>query len=529
MTHLLHDLLSSSADVYPNRVAVVDREHSMSYAELEAASSKQAELLSDVGVEPGDRVGIYLDKSLEAVVGIYGTLKAGGVYVPLDPRAPAARLGYIARDCGIQVLISDTRHAKKWPALIEEGAPIRTVFVPDADQEIEASDAARILTRADLEACSGERPPVRRIDEDLAYILYTSGSTGAPKGVMLSHRNGMGFIEWAARALQLEPDDRLSSHAPFHFDLSIFDMFAAALSGASVHLVPQAISVFPVDVARFIDEHGITVWYSVPSILSLLTQHGNLATGDLPTLRHVVFAGEVFPTKYLSGLMGLLPEASFHNWYGPTETNVCTAYTVPEAPDPGSGDIPIGSSIDNVATIVVKTDGAAAAPGEEGELHVRGATVMHGYWGDREKTAGKLKEPEGEGSSDRVYATGDLVIETASGHYEFLGRKDHQIKSRGYRIELGEIESAIHAHPGVAEAVVVAVPDETISNRIWAYVSATGADEVALRSWCAERIPKYMIPERFEFISSLPRTSTGKIDRQEVEQISLAATHEGPV
>jgi acyl-coenzyme A synthetase/AMP-(fatty) acid ligase len=298
------------------------------------------------------------------------------------------------------------------------------------------------------------------------------------------------------------------------------------MSGASVSIVPPAISVFPVDVAQFIDEHAITVWYSVPSILSLLTEHGNLSVGALPSLRHIVFAGEVFPSRYLSRLMTLLPRARFHNWYGPTETNVCTAYQVPEPPDPEGGDIPIGSAIDNVATFVLRADGSPADVAEEGELYVRGATVMHGYWGDPEKTASKVGVGEGEGSADRVYATGDLVIETPSGDYRFLGRKDHQIKSRGYRIELGEIETALHAHPAVAEAVAVAVPDEIVSNRIWAYVVSQNIDDAALRSWCADRIPKYMIPEHFEFLPTLPRTSTGKIDRQAVQDMGLRGSRE---
>jgi amino acid adenylation domain-containing protein len=360
----------------------------------------------------------------------------------------------------------------------------------------------------------------RRIDEDLAYILYTSGSTGAPKGVMLSHRNGLAFVTWAAAVLHLNEEDRLSSHAPFHFDLSIFDLFATALAGASVALVPQATSVFPVEIARFIERRRLTVWYSVPSILSLLVQHGNLGVGALPTLRHVVFAGEVFPSKYLAGLMHLLPHAEFHNWYGPTETNVCTAYTVPTPPDPEGADIPIGRAIDNVQTYVVGADGSPVPRGQEGELHVRGATVMHGYWGDEAKTKVRLQEHDLNASADRAYATGDLVVEMESGDYRFRGRRDHQIKSRGYRIELGEIETALNAHPMVIEGVVIAVPDEVVTNRIRAFVSVRAeVDSAALVAWCADRVPRYMIPERFEFLEELPKTSTGKLDRQAVQRM----------
>jgi acyl-coenzyme A synthetase/AMP-(fatty) acid ligase len=265
----------------------------------------------------------------------------------------------------------------------------------------------------------------------------------------------------------------------------------------------------------------MTVWYSVPSILSLLTEHGNLEPGSLPTLRHLVFAGEVFPPKYLVRLMHLVPHARFHNWFGPTETNVCTAYTVPSPPDPEGGDIPIGRAIANVDTYVVGEDGASVDRGEEGELHVRGATVMHGYWGDEEKSAARLRRHRKNPSADRAYATGDIVVELESGDYQFKGRRDHQVKSRGYRIELGEIETALNAHPGVIEAVVVAVPDEVVTSRLWAYASVRGeVDSSGLVTWCAERIPRYMIPEHFEFLDVLPKTSTGKIDRQAIQRLN---------
>ncbi len=523
MRYLLHGLLESAAESTPDKVALVDRARSFTYAELDRWANQTASRLIEAGVRPGDRVGIYLDKSAEAVAGVYGALKAGTVYVPLDSRAPATRLAYIARDCGIEHLISDSGQAGKCIDLVREGAPCRYVVMMDRSEAGEPLGDLAASPGA-LTAAETARPGVRRIDDDLAYILYTSGSTGSPKGVMLSHRNGLAFVEWAARTVDLTAEDRLSSHAPFHFDLSIFDLFGAAHAGASVHLVPQGTSVFPVEVARFIDSHQITVWYSVPSILSLLTQHGNLSEGALPSLRTVIFAGEVFPTKYLAELMHQLPHAEFHNWYGPTETNVCTAYRVPGPPNVADGDIPIGQAIDNVETFVIGTDGERLAPGDAGELYVRGATVMHGYWGDPEKTRTRLvKDPNSRAEHGRAYATGDIVSEMPTGDYSFLGRRDHQIKSRGYRIELGEIETALNAHPRVKQCAVIAIPDDVVSNRIWAYVVVEGDedDKGSLATWCAAKIPKYMIPEHFEFAETLPTTSTGKIDRQAIRTSAL--------
>jgi acyl-coenzyme A synthetase/AMP-(fatty) acid ligase len=216
--------------------------------------------------------------------------------------------------------------------------------------------------------------------------------------------------------------------------------------------------------------------------------------------------------------MKTLPHVSFHNWFGPTETNVCTAYRVDTVPDPLGPDIPIGRAITGVETMVVTADGRRAAPGEEAELLVRGPTVMRGYWGDPAKTASRLiPNPLDPTSPELVYRTGDLVAEEPDGNYRFLGRRDNQIKSRGYRIELGEIETALNAHPDVIECAVVAVPDDVISNRIEAHVVANGVvDSDVLTAWCATRIPRYMIPETFIFSDALPKTSTGKIDRQAI-------------
>ncbi|MGI9611191.1 MAG: AMP-binding protein, partial [Acidimicrobiia bacterium] len=281
-----------------------------------------------------------------------------------------------------------------------------------------------------------------------------------------------------------------------------------------------SVSVFPVEVVRFIEKHEISVWYSVPSILALVTEHAEMQVGDLPTLRTVLFAGEVFPTKHLSRIMRLLPHVTFANLYGPTETNVCTAFQVPTPPDEDAPPISIGAAISNVETFVVSSDGTEVEAGVAGELWVRGPTVMKGYWGDPDRTAEKLvPSPIDRHLGDLVYRTGDLVEEDPDGNYRFLGRRDNQIKSRGYRIELGDIETVVGQHPSVFECGVVAVPDEMISNRIECFVSTSGeVDEKELTRFCAESLPKYMIPGRFTVVDVLPKTSTGKIDRRSLQE-----------
>ena len=471
--------------------------------------------MSDLGTRKGDHVGLFLDKQATALTGIYGVLKAGAAYVPLDPLAPVSRLGYIARDCELRVVVTGVEKAQAWQALVDAGAPLDAlVVVNDHQTPLDGPPGVAVARLADAYGREST-PHVDVAPDDVAYILYTSGSTGAPKGVVLSHRNGLAFVDWAVECFAIDARDCLSSHAPLHFDLSIFDVFAAARAGAEVALVPPVDAMFPRTVARFIADNGVTVWYSVPTALIALATKGGLEHGAFPRLRVVLFAGEVFPPKYLRQLMQQLPHARFYNLFGPTETNVCTYYEIAEPPADDE-TIPIGRPIADVDALVLGEDGRIAEQDVPGELVVHGPTVMRGYWGDPERTS-RVLVPDPLGSVERVYRTGDLVTQRDDGVLLFHGRRDTQIKSRGYRIELGEIEAALHAHPSVVEGVVLAVPDELVTNRIHAVVVA--AEDVAdgeLDRFCAARLPAYMVPERFSRVAALPRTSTGKIDREAV-------------
>jgi amino acid adenylation domain-containing protein len=513
MRYLIHQLLEQSAAERPDSVALIDGDRNLTYAELDRVANQLARRLIELGVCRGDRVALYLDKSADSIIGIYGVLKAGAAYVPLDPQAPTSRLAYITTNAGVRVLVTGIEKTEAVSDLRDEA--------PSIADAVMLNDPG---VRSELAALPAQSPQVPAIEGDLAYILYTSGSTGVPKGVMLSHRNCLAFVKWAVEEFGVTADDRLSSHAPLHFDLSTFDLYAAALAGAPVVLVPAQTSVFPSQVRTFIEAQGITVWYSVPSILTMLVLRGGLTTESCPGLRTILFAGEVFPTRYLRELTELLPHVRFANLYGPTETNVCTWHEVRPLGD-GDETIPIGRAIDGVDVYALNDAGQRAGVGEEGELYVRGPTVMQGYLGDPEKTAARLvPDPLGDIIHQPTYRTGDLVTLTAGGAYRFLGRRDEQIKSRGYRIELGEIETAIYAHPAVSECAVVAVPDEIVTNRVLAYVSLSGPLDVgSLTQFCAERLPHYMVPERFEFADELPRTSTGKVDRRALAGQAAAA------
>lgn len=523
MAYILQQLLTRSAASYPGKPAVWARNRSLTYRELDERSTQLAHLLRARGLNKGDRVGIFFPKCVESLVCMFGVLKAGGVYVPLDPQAPADRIGYILGNCGIRVLLTNKERRAALGAEVVNALDY-CVMTDDSGSN---GSGQKVVPWVMLQEFPAAAPPqVTLTETDLAYILYTSGSTGRPKGVMLSHQNALTFVEWCAEKFKVTHEDRLSNHAPLHFDLSVFDVYNAMEAGATVYLVTEDLALFPTSLANFIENQKITIWYSVPSALMLLLLHANLKAEKLPHLRTILFAGEVFPMKYLRQLADLLPNVELDNLYGPTETNVCTWYRVERERLAGMEKLPIGIACENTEVFAVNDqDQIVTKPGEVGELYVRGPSVTSGYWGDAEKTK-KMVVPNRfqPNFNENMYRTGDLVTLAEDGNYYFQGRRDSQIKSRGYRIELGDIESALLSHPGVREAAAVAIPDELVGNRIKAVVAAHEAQElktVELQQYCATRIPKYMIPEQIEFCESLPKTSTGKIDRVRLTQGSF--------
>ncbi len=509
-------LIAEAAARLPSRDAVVMEGERLSYAALEALARRVAGSLRGRGVARGDRVGLWAPKSLEGVAALYGVLKCGAAYVPIDPGAPAARLAVIARDAGLSgLIVSPDRRAAAEAALADLGT-LRALWIAGPGAVADAGRPSRLATVGWAEVETGPEaalePPAR---DDLAYILYTSGSTGTPKGVMHTHASALAFAEWAAGTFALEAQDRVAGHAPYHFDLSTFDLYSSAIAGAAVYPVPARVAMFPAAIAGLYAGERLTVWYETPSGLALLLRHGGLATRDLSALRVLLFAGEVMPVPLLRELMALVPRARFANLYGPTETNVCTFHEV-TAPPPPERPLPIGVPCAGDEVHVLDESLRPVPEGTVGELWVSGATVMQGYWGDAERTASTLRELETSGGPRRAYRTGDLVRRRDDGALEFHGRRDHQIKTRGYRVELGEVESALHGHADVAEAVVVPVPDVEIGNRLLALVvrrPGSTAEAAALKDHCARTLPRYMVPEFVEFRDGLPRTASGKVDR----------------
>ena len=544
MAYLLQHLLTAAAARQPRRPAVASGCCHLTYQELDRLSNKMARALLRLGVASGDRVGILSPKSAASVIAIYGALKAGACYVPLDPQAPAGRLGYLVRDSGMAVIVADEQRTPQAAALAGSAPALRSVVeagIPGrpgkaAGGTAPAGGAAIVpwaaVAAEPAEPLAGERA----IETDLAYILYTSGSTGTPKGVMISHRNSLTFVEWAAAAAGLGEQDRVCSPAPLHFDLSVFDVFATCRAAACLAVLPRGAATFPVRIAEWLAQQRVSVWYSVPSVLTLLAGYGSLRRFDLSRLRTVIFAGEVFPPKHLTRLMAELPHPRYLNWYGPTETNVCTAFEVP-AGAAGDGPAPIGKACANTEVFAVTAAGRrVSAPGEEGELYVRGPSLMRGYWGQPDRTRevlvrSALRAEPGE----PVYRTGDLVTLDPDGNYVYLGRRDSMVKIRGYRVELGEVEAALYRHPDIREAAVLPVADELLGSRLRAVVAADragGLTREQLRDHCRQWLPGYMVPDVVEFRAELPRTSTGKVDRaglarEQVTDKALSDTQEG--
>jgi amino acid adenylation domain-containing protein len=529
MAYLLHQLLSESATKYPDKEALVFKTNVMTYAALDQESNRLAHGLASIGVVRGDRVGIFLERGIDSVVGLFGILKTGASYVPIDPFCPPARLSYILNKCRIRCLLTSKEKLTAQEPLLSI-ASLERIMVMNGPGTASVSREKVVDWNEIRGTVDDSVPETQTIDTDIAYILFTSGSTGNPKGVMLSHLNSLTFVNAAHDFFQPTMNDRFSNVCPLHFDMSVFDLFVAIKAGATVVIIPETTTTFPVKLAEVIAKNKISVWNSVPSALSLLATYKNLDGHDLSSLRLVLFAGEQFPLKYLRVLQAAVPGARFCNMYGQTEANSSTYYWVEKLPPDAKAPLPIGRALPNFDVFALDENGRQiTGPGQEGELYVRASTVALGYWGETEKTEKSfVKNPLRPDLIERVYKTGDLVHLDGDGNYVFLGRKDHMIKSRGYRIEIGEIETVLCNHPDIKNAVVIPMPDELIGNRLSAIIVPLTRGKMKREDvlrYCSQHLPKYMLPEIIEFRDDLPATSSGKVDRKKLSNSAAMAVH----
>ncbi|MEM9484038.1 MAG: amino acid adenylation domain-containing protein [Cyanobacteria bacterium P01_F01_bin.116] len=534
MMYLLSQILDRSAEQFPDRDAFRCDGKSLTYVELLRRANGLAHILIAMGVQRGDRVGIYLSKSLESAIALYGIWKAGAAYVPLDPAAPIARTAYAINHCNIRHLITQKSKRMRMPELLEatlgasDGAPLQqplqcVIGLPDGFELkgiVDRCDWANILP-------SDVSPSVRLMEQDLAYIMYTSGSTGTPKGIMHTHRSGLNYARMAADTYGLTHEDRLGNHSPLHFDMSTLDYFSGPLVGATTVIIPEAYTKMPASLSQLAQDEALTIWYSVPFALIQLLLRGALEKRDLSSLRWVLFGGEPYPAKYMYGLMERSPQARFSNVYGPAEINQCSYYHVPPLAvgEPIPDDVaPIGKIWANAEELVVDDANQPVLSGDVGELLVRTPTMMTGYWQRPDLNEQAFYTTEIANQLAVFYRTGDLVQQLPDGNYQFVGRKDRQIKTRGYRVELDEVEAVLVAHPQVEEAAAYGVPLEGGSHQIEAAVilkpDAT-VMEADLKLQVGERLPAYAVPDRVAIAQSFPRTTSGKIDRRTLQNQAI--------
>ena len=523
MVELLQDWVGRQAATTPERIAVVCGADRLTYGELDSLSNQLARILRDQGCTPGDRVALLMPKSPLAIAALLGILKADGIYVPLDPSSPAARLKKIVASCDNTCLLAAGPVESTVRELLMENRPGRRLSLGWLERRSSvSSEVGAAFTLDDVALCSKKPVPARNTASDPSHILFTSGSTGTPKGVVITHSSVRHLIEWATKYFAMDSSDRMSGHPPLHFDMSFFDIFSAAAVGAELHLIPPDLNVLPNKLADFIRNSQLTQWFSVPSILTYMARFDVVAPDDFPNLRRLAWAGEVLPTPTLIYWMTRLPHVQFTNLYGPTETTIVSSYyTMPSCPKDPQSAIPIGRPCAGEELLVLDESLQRVSSGEPGDLYIAGVGLARGYWRDEERTAAAfLVHPEKP--FDRIYKTGDVARIGDDHQTYFLGRKDSQIKSRGYRIELGEIEAALNAAAVVEESAVVAIKTDDFDGTAicCAYVPKREMDvtPTILRQHLRACLPSYMLPARWLAFDRFPRNANGKVDRSRLKE-----------
>jgi amino acid adenylation domain-containing protein len=503
----LHDYLAHSARRLPDKVALVCAKQRLTYRELDARANALAHTLAANGVERGDRVMVFADNTVETVVSFWAALKANAVVTIVNPLTKSEKLEYLIKDCRPAALITDAHLKAAWfgPA---QSPHLKCVIASGRLDGTEAGGRAALPWNDALAQGNPDASPPRRgIDIDLAAIVYTSGSTGEPKGVMLTHRNMLTAATSISSYLEIREDEVIINVLPLAFDYGLYQMIMAFRQGA--RLVLERSFAFPAQVVKLMAEEGVTGLPGVPTVFAILSEMKTLAQHDLSRLRYVTNTTAALPAKHVLALKGMFPGARIYSMYGLTECKRCT-WLPPADLDrkPGSVGIPIP----NTEMWIVDDLGRKVPSNTVGQLVIRGATVMKGYWEKPEATAKRLKP--GPLPGEQVLHTGDYCRMDEDGYLYFVGRADDIFKSGGEKVAPKEIEAVLYDIPGVREAAVIGVPDDILGHAVKAcIVLETGIElsEREVKRRCQEKLESYFVPKHIQFVPELPRTDTGKI------------------
>jgi len=498
--NILEYLENGAARQCPDKVAILDSPRSYTFAELERYAKRCATLLVrrvDVTNRP---VAVFLPKSADVVFADLGIVYSGNIYANLDIKSPVQRVKGIIGNIAPVLVITSRALA---PQLAAIGVPDTALFfIEDIEDESLEPDGAALWRR--LEGV---------VDTDPLCIIHTSGSTGLPKGVVLSHRGTIDFMDWCFETLKLDGRERIGSLSPFYFDIYTLELNLCVAKGATLVIIPDQLAIFPAKLVEFLEQQAVSFLFWVPSLMVTICNQGLLGQFDLSAIKKIFFAGEVFPMKHLNQWRRALPQATFVNLYGPIEITVDCTYFVLDREFADDEGLPIGFPCRNTDILILNQENQPCAVEERGELCVRGSSLALGYWNDPEKTTKAfVQNPLNTKYPELIYRTGDQVYRNCRGEIMFVGRLDFQIKHLGYRIELAEIEYQVLAMDQIANACVLYNKGKKEITLF--YETRDGElSPAAIRQKLSQIFPKYMLPTAFHQMKELPRNPNGKIDR----------------
>lgn len=514
---LLNEFLEKNAELYPHKVALIFGDTRLTFREIDNAANSLANVLVEEAFQKQDRVIIYLNNSVESVISLFGILKAGGIFIIVDPQVKEKKFEYILRDCQARVLITDTEHLVQITAILLNLPNLELIIVTDYPKNHSISILTlktRLLSYIEiLEKYPSTRRISRCIDIDLASLIYTSGSSGKPKGVMLTHHNMASAATSIIQYLGNTSDDIIINTLPLAFDYGLYQILMAFKFGGTV--VQEKTFVYPQQIINLIVKEKVTGWPIVPTIAAILIRLKNLDKNDFSSLRYITSTSQVLPPEHINILRKIFPNVEIFSMYGLTECKR-VSYLNPQELDnrPNS----VGKAMPNMdAYIVNDDDEEILEAGKPGELVVRGSQVMKGYWNLPEETARALRP--GRYSGDKVLYTGDIFEKDEEGYLYFLGRKDDIIKTAGHLVSPKEVENVLCEKDDIIEAAVIGVEDEIMGNAIKAFVhlidsSRTTEDDII--RFCSERLEDYSVPKYISFCRELPQTSTGKVQKRDL-------------